>query len=120
MDFLDEKPIYIQVSEHIEDGILSGAFPEDSQVPSTTEISVRYKINPATALKGINILVDEGTIHKKRGLGMFVNIGAAENIRNKRKRQFYKNYIDKVVVEAGKLGISLEDIVSMIERGYDD
>lgn len=118
MDFQEEKPIFVQIAEYVEDGILSGAYPEDSQIPSTTEISVWHKINPATALKGINILVDEGVIYKKRGLGMFVNIGAAESIRSKRRRQFYENYINKVIIEAKKLGLSSEEVTSMIERGY--
>ncbi len=119
MDFQDERPIFIQIAEYIEDGILSGAFPEDTQIPSTTEISVWNKINPATALKGINILVDEGIVYKKRGVGMFVTAGVSEAIRSKRKKQFYESYIQKVVVEAMKLGLSREEVVAMIERGYD-
>ena len=119
MNFQDERPIFVQIAEYIEDGILSGAFQEDTQIPSTTEISLWYKINPATALKGINILVDEGIVFKKRGLGMFVTAGAVESIRRKRKKAFYDNYIDKVVTEAKKLGLTQEDIITMIERGYD-
>ena len=57
INFESGKPIYIQVAEEIENGVLSGAFAEETQVPSTTEISVSYKINPATVLKGMNILV---------------------------------------------------------------
>ena len=72
MNFEDDRPIFMQIAEGIEDAILSGVFPEESQIPSTTEISVNYKINPATALKGINILVDDNVIYKKRGIGMFV------------------------------------------------
>ena len=53
-----EKPIFIQIADGIEDGILTGSFPEESQIPSITEFSVNYKINPATALKGINLPAD--------------------------------------------------------------
>ena len=56
--FQDERPIFLQLAEQLEEGILSGAYPEESRVPSITEYSVTYKINPATALKGINLLVD--------------------------------------------------------------
>ena len=119
MNFQDERPIFVQIAAYIEDGILTGAFPEESQIPSTTEFSVWHKINPATALKGINLLVDEGIVYKKRGLGMFVTGGAVTAIREKRKREFYGNYIVKVIAEAEKLGLKKEDIASMIERGYD-
>ena len=118
MNFEDERPIFQQIAQQMEDGILSGAFPEETQIPSTTEISVNYKINPATALKGINILVDSGIVYKKRGLGMFVSEGAVKTLRGKRKEEFFENYITKLAGEARKLGLTQEEIVSMIERGF--
>lgn len=113
-----EKPIFIQIAEGIEDGILTGAFPEESQIPSITEFSVNYKINPATALKGINLLVDENIIFKKRGVGMFVSKGAVQQLKKKRQNQFYDNYISSLIEEAKRLGISSDDIIAMIERGF--
>lgn len=118
IDFNSEKPIFIQIAEGIEDAILSAAFEEESQVPSITEFSVNYKINPATALKGINLLVEEGLIYKKRGVGMFVSTGAKEKIMMKRKNQFYDSYVYTMLTEARRLNLSKEDIISMIERGY--
>ncbi len=118
VDFEDERPIFLQIAEQIEDGILSGAFAEETQIPSTTEISVTYMINPATALKGINLLVDGGIVYKKRGVGMFVAAGAAAHIMEKRKKEFYQNYIVKVTCEAKKLQLTKEEITAMIERGY--
>jgi GntR family transcriptional regulator len=120
INFDEERPIYIQISEGIEDAILSGAFPEESQIPSITEFSVTYRINPATALKGINILVDEGILYKKRGVGMFVAQGAAEKLISKRKEKFFGNYIINLVDEAKRLEISKDEIKNMIERGFDD
>lgn len=120
INFDSEKPIYVQVAEEIEDAILSGAFVEQSQVPSTTQISVTYKINPATVLKGINILVDSNILYKKRGLGMFVQDGAVQNILNKRKQAFFDGYIVNLVSEAQKLKIGKQDIMNLIERGFND
>ena len=88
INFEDERPIFVQVAEGMEDGILVGAYPEGEQVPSTTEVSVTYKINPATALKGVNRLVDEGILVKQRGVGMFVAEGAVERVKKKRKAAF--------------------------------
>ena len=78
-----EKPIFLQISQGLEDAILAGVYPEESQIPSITEFATTYKINPATALKGINLLVDAGIVYKKRGLGMFVAPGAVEKLREK-------------------------------------
>ena len=118
LDLDQEKPIFIQIAEGIEDGILTGAFPEESQIPSITEFSVNYKINPATALKGINLLVDEEIVFKKRGVGMFVAQGAVSKLKKKRQDQFYDNYINKLVDEAKRLGITSDEIIAMIERGF--
>ena len=114
----DDRPIFIQLAEGIEDGILSEAFLEESQIPSTTEISVNYKINPATALKGMNLLVDQGIIYKKRGVGMFVATGAVEKIFNKRKQSFFETYIEALYEESEKLKLSKDEIISMIERRF--
>lgn len=119
INFDEERPIFIQIAEGIEDAILSGAFAEESQIPSITEISVNYRINPATALKGINILVDEGIVYKKRGIGMFVATGAIEKLKEKRKEQFYDNFIRKLVDEARRLDIKKDEVINMLERGFE-
>ena len=113
----NEKPIYQQLAEWISDNIISGQLKEGEQVPSTTEISVTYKVNPATALKGVNMLVDKGVIYKKRGLGMFVAEGAVEKLRRERMSEFFDNYVRVVLDEAEKLGISGEELIEMIGRG---
>nr|WP_122012249.1 GntR family transcriptional regulator [Maliibacterium massiliense] len=119
MHFNDEQPIYQQIARGIEDAILAGAFAEESQVPSTTELSVTYKINPATALKGVNMLVENGILYKKRGLGMFVRAGAVAQLSTQRREQFYQQFILPLVAEARALHIAPADIAKMIERGYD-
>lgn len=115
VDFNSEIPIYLQISQSIEDDIIKGVFPEETQIPSTTEISVNLKINPATVAKGFNLLVDEGVIYKKRGVGMFVREGAKGKLIEKRKEAFYKNYVVRLLEEAKKLDISIHDIIKMIE-----
>lgn len=117
MNFDSDKPIFIQIAEGIEDAILTGAFEEESQIPSITEFSVTYKINPATALKGINILVDSGIIYKKRGVGMFVEKGAKGKLKEKRKDAFFENYVKTMLSEAKRLGFTKSEIIDMLGKG---
>ncbi|MFZ5987581.1 MAG: GntR family transcriptional regulator [Bacillota bacterium] len=117
LDFNSEIPIYLQLAQSVEDDILKGIFEEETQVPSTTEISVNYKVNPATVAKGFNLLVDDGIIYKKRGVGMFVCKGAKEKLMQKRKERFYENYIVSLIEEAKKLDIGIGEIIKMLERG---
>lgn len=115
----EDKSIYIQISEMIEDEILRDILMEEEQVPSTTELSKFYKINPATAAKGINLLVDKGILYKKRGIGMFVNEGAKEKIQQSRKNSFYENYVKKIISEAKLIGIDKAELKKMIDEGVD-
>lgn len=115
-----EKSIYIQISEMIENDILRDVLLEDERVPSTNELANLYAINPATAAKGINILVDAGILYKKRGIGMFVSDGAKEVIRTKRKAQFYENYVSEIVNEAKTLGITKAELIAGIEKNFED
>lgn len=115
MYFENEKPIFLQIAEEIEDAILTGGFPEESRIPSITEFSVNYKINPATALKGINILVEGGIVYKKRGVGMFVASGAKEKLTQKRREAFFESYVKTMLAEAIRLGIKKEEIIEMLK-----
>ena len=120
MPFQGEKPIFLQLAEQLEEGILSGAYPEGSKVPSITEYATTYKINPATANKAINLLVNAGLLYKKRGIGMFVAEGARAQLRKQRSEAFYQDYVKKLVREAQNLGLDLDQLTELIQRGYYD
>jgi len=114
---LDEnKPIFIQIKEHLEDSIINGSIEQDERVPSTNEFATYYKINPATAAKGINELVDEGILLKRRGVGMFVTADAKAILIEKRKQTFNENYVYPLIREAEKLRINMNDLLQMVER----
>jgi DNA-binding transcriptional regulator YhcF (GntR family) len=101
----DGKPIFLQIAQQIENEIIDGTLAEESQVPSTNEFAAFHRINPATAGKGVNLLVDEGVLYKKRGIGMFVAGGARNRLIEKRRMQFVDDYVRPLLTEAGKLGI---------------
>ena len=115
-NFSPQKPLFQSIAEWLEDAILSDIYQEGEQVPSITEISVQYNINPATALKGVNMLVDSGLLFKKRGMGMYVSGGARAKLLEHRQEQFYTDYVQPMIYEAKRLNISNEDLHAMIER----
>jgi len=116
LDYESDTPIFAQIAEGIKDAVLSGAFTEETQVPSITDFSVQYKINPATVLKGINMLVDEEILYKKRGIGMFVSTGAKAMLTAARKGAFYERFISGMIDEAKRLGISRAELEEMLEK----
>ena len=112
-----EKSIYLQIAEMIETDVLRDILLEEERVPSTNELAKLYAINPATAAKGVNILVDEGVLYKKRGIGMFVSAGAKEAILSRRKNEFYDNYVKKLLEEAASIGLGKEEVIQLIRSG---
>ena len=112
----DSRPIFVQIAELIENDILAGSLPEETQVPSTNEFAAFHRINPATAGKGVNLLVDDGILYKKRGIGMFVASGACERLAAKRREQFRDSYIGPLLIEAEKLGITAQQLIDMIRK----
>jgi GntR family transcriptional regulator len=114
---LDEgAPIFSQVADRLADDIADGALAEGARVPSTNELAAFYRINPATAAKGINVLIDEGLLEKHRGVGMFVATGARERLLDARRGRFTERYIEPMVAEAGRLGIDADALAALIRE----
>ena len=118
---LGEGPlIYQQIAAMLEHDILRGVYQEEEQVPSTNELARLYRINPATAGKGLNLLAADGVLYKRRGLGMFVAPGAAERILEKRKAAFSDRYIRPMVREGRSLGLDRETLMAMVASAMEE
>jgi GntR family transcriptional regulator len=112
---LDEgTPLFTQIAELLADQIADGILAEGERAPSTNELSAYYRINPATAAKGLNVMTDEGLLEKRRGIGMFVAVGAREQLLSDRRKRFADRYVDPLVAEASRLGITTDDLVALI------
>ncbi len=108
------RPLFLQIAESVEDSIIDGSLVEDAQAPSTNELAAFYRINPATAAKGITMLVDKGVLTKRRGIGMFVAPGSREALLAERRRTFADRYLDPLLAEAGKLGLEPDDLSQLL------
>jgi len=112
---LDEgTPLFVQIAEQLADDIIDGVLAEGERAPSTNDLAAFYRINPATAAKGINVLVDEAVLEKRRGIGMFVASGARERLLSRRRKQFAEQYLDPMLAEAKRLGVDTDTLVSLI------
>jgi DNA-binding transcriptional regulator YhcF (GntR family) len=115
LDLNSDKSIYIQIAETIENDILLGNLKEEDQAPSTNEFAKIYQINPATARKGLNLLVDEGVLYKRRGLGMFVAEGAKGKVLKKRQEIFFKEILPEIILEIQRLEISVDEVIKFLK-----
>ncbi|MEL4319166.1 GntR family transcriptional regulator [Leifsonia sp. YIM 134122] len=110
----DSRPIFIQIAEQVENDIIDGVLAENAQIPSINEFAAFHRINPATALKGVNRLVDTGIVVKRRGIGMFVMEGARARLVEQRRAEFAAQYVRPLIIEARKLGIDVESLAGLI------
>lgn len=118
--FDDRSPIYRQIADQLETDVLNGTLQDDEQVMSTNQYAVFYRINPATAAKAFQHLVDEGVLYKKRGIGMFVSPGARDVLRQKRRAGFFAKTVDPMVAEAKAIGIPLSEIITRLRQHADE
>jgi GntR family transcriptional regulator len=109
-------PLFVQIAERLADEIADGALAEGERVPSTNELAAYYRINPATAAKGISMLTDDGLVEKRRGIGMFVAAGARARLLAERRRRFAERYVEPLVAEASRLGIDADELAAMIRE----
>jgi GntR family transcriptional regulator len=116
---LDEgTPLFTQVAERLAAEIADGGLAEGARVPSTNELAAFYRINPATAAKGINLLADDGLLEKRRGIGMFVAAGARQRLLGQRRDDFVARYLRPMLTEAGRLGLGADELITLI-RDHD-
>lgn len=112
----DGRPLFLQIAEAIEDSILDGSLAEESQAPSTNELAAFYRINPATAAKGVAMLTDKGVLTKRRGIGMFVTAGARGLLLGERRTAFAERFIDPLLAEARTLGLGPDDLAALLRE----
>ncbi len=111
-----ELPLFLRIAQALENDIVSGSLAEEEQAPSTNEIATFHRINPATALKGVNQLVADGVLYKRRGVGMFVATGARVRLVEKRRSSFASRYLRPALAEAAALGLSVEQVVEALNQ----
>jgi DNA-binding transcriptional regulator YhcF (GntR family) len=112
------KPVYIQIAEAIEDDIIYGKLREGDQAYSQLMIAKELNVNPATAAKGIHVLVQKGILEKQRGLSMIVANGSLQIIMEERKSKYFTELVAQLVCEAKKINLSESDVIQIIQNYY--
>ncbi len=112
----DGRALFLQIAESVEDQIVDGSLPEESRAPSTNELAAFHRINPATAAKGISMLVDKGVLYKQRGIGMFVAPGARDRLLGERRTAFADRFVEPLLAEARTLGLGADDLTDLIRE----
>lgn len=118
--FNNDSPVYQQLSARIADDVVAGVYPEETAVPSATDFATFFQMNPATASKGVNLLVELGVLYKRRGIGIFVATGARAILLQRRRETFDEQYLRPLLHEARTIGIGRGELHTMIDERDED
>ncbi|MCB1583401.1 MAG: GntR family transcriptional regulator [Marinicella sp.] len=112
----DKEPIYLQLKDQIKDMILSGDIAEGEALPSVRQVAIEYQVNPITVSKSYQILVDEELVEKKRGLGMFVQMGAQHKLQANENEQFINEDWPKILTKIQHLNLDTTQLINSLKE----
>jgi DNA-binding transcriptional regulator YhcF (GntR family) len=119
INFDSLKPVYLQIAEAVEDDIINGSLTEGNSAYSQLILSRELNVNPATAAKGINVLVAKGILEKQRGASMVVAQGALERLLKERRENTFREILAALVSEAQKIKLSESEVITEIKKHYE-
>ena len=110
MEFRDKQSIYLQIADHICEGILQGKWKEGERIPSVRELAVLMQVNPHTILRSYDFLLNKDIIFNKRGLGYSASHSSKALIISYRKQRFMEIELPTFFSSLVLLDISIDEI----------
>lgn len=120
MQFKNQKPIFQQICDYIEDQILESTWLPQHKIPSIRETAVEMQVNPNTVSRSYALLSDNGIIENRRGIGYFVADNAVEQITSYRKINFLEKEINDFFKTMSILDISWEELQELYSKWIDE
>lgn len=109
LQFKTGAPAYEQVVYAVKKAMLCGALKPGDRFPSVRAMSQELRINPNTAHKVVAALVSEGLLNVELGIGTIV--ADARPSTWEQRRTLLEEEVEKVVVEARRLRLGLDDLI---------
>ena len=107
----DSQPIYWQLKERTVAMILDGTLAEGDALPSVRTVASDFQLNPITVSKSYQALVDEELVEKRRGLGMFVCVGARQKLTGSERQKFLSEELPAMVIRIQQLGLDIDELL---------
>ncbi len=107
----EDQPIYLQLRDRVKGMILDGGLAEGDALPSVRKVAAQFQVNPITVMKAYQLLVDDGIVEKRRGIGMYCLEGARTRLLEQDRLQFIAEEWPRIVTQMRRLGIIPEDLL---------
>jgi GntR family transcriptional regulator len=117
LEWNDNQPIYRQLRDRVVAMILDGVLKEGDPLPSVRNVAAEYRVNPLTVLKSYQELVDGELVEKRRGLGMFVKVGARNLLLKGERQKFLSEEWPRIYETIHRLGLKAEELLDAGANG---
>ena len=115
-EFKQDRAIYLQIAEQICDEILAKKYNTDDRIPSVREQAVQFEVNTNTIVKTYDLLLQQGIIYTKRGLGYFVTPDATVRIKKSMTQKFMHEILPELFHQMQLLDIPIETIIEQWKK----
>lgn len=115
-DLSSDKPVYLQLVEQIQAGIISGLYKPGDKLPSVRDLAAQATVNPNTMQKALSELERTGLVYANRTSGRFIT--SDEQLIRELKVQNTKVIILDFLDRTEQLGLRQEEILSLITEAY--
>lgn len=112
--FTNDRPIYLQIVEQVEMGILSGIYKPGEFIPSVRDLALEAEVNPNTMQKALSELEQRKLLLSQRTTGRFVT--EDKEMIEKLRVELAQEHIEHFINSMHNLGLNKKQIVQMLEN----
>lgn len=109
-----ERPVYIQLIEQIQAGIISGYYNLGDKLPSVRELATEAGVNPNTMQRALAELEQTGLVYTNRTSGRYITSDI--EVIKKLKKQSAKNIIVDFIEKMKQLGYEEDEILECVTK----
>lgn len=113
-DLNSERPVYIQLVEKLQAGIISGYYKPGDKLPSVRDLAAEAFVNPNTMQKALSDLERTGLIYTNRTAGRFIT--SDENMIRKLKEESATSLVQEFLEKMKQHGYEPEEALGLITK----
>ena len=113
-DLDNERPIYLQLMERIQQDIVSGVYKPGDKIPSVRDLALDAAVNPNTMQKALSELERSGLVYSQRTSGRFITEDA--KILSDLKKKLAFEHIQTFFQKMRQLGFSDRETLNIIQE----
>lgn len=109
-----ERPVYIQLIEQIQSGIISGYFKPGDKVPSVRDLASQAGVNPNTMQRALSELERTGLVYTNRTSGRYItsDIEIIKTLKVESADNIVMDFLDNMK----KLGFTNKEALEILRK----